>query len=473
MTSPMIDAPGAGDDAAGGGSDAPIDAPAPLDDANAPAPDLTLPTGDAPNPSLDLAPPDDAASPVPDAPGGAADLPEAPDLPAPSMDLAPPSLDLSVDLPPDVSPDTGVDASPQVDAGPDTLQLCPPNETLCGTVCVDLQTSSTNCNACGRTCGGGACSAGVCAPTRIGISSNPYMPAVSESGDVYWTNLSNSVYRCRAANIPCTGSPEVVFTQASGSLPVGLGYYKGTLFFADNQNPNAGLYALDASATMGARTAWDVNGEHGSSLALDGDGIFWQGSSSVWQSALGDKNMRVAVMPSSGGALPMQIATDQKHVYHVRPSGEVNACGKGDVCTGSAGNKPPTTLFNLGASADQNRGGSIVSDGTNVLVAHNGSLFLCDIGGCNGNPTRLHTTPDPRIGAAAELGIAVDKQYVYWGSRDGKLYYCSKDGRGCNAPRTLTTGGIINGMLVHDNTWLIYGDARAGAAGVYRVLVPE
>ncbi len=52
-------------------------------------------------------------------------------------------------------------------AGAYTLSLrygsCPTGQTLCGTTCVDTQTSATNCGACGTACGTGqVCTAGRC-----------------------------------------------------------------------------------------------------------------------------------------------------------------------------------------------------------------------------------------------------------------------------------------------------------------------
>lgn len=41
---------------------------------------------------------------------------------------------------------------------------CDPGETDCGGLCVDLQTSPTDCGVCGHACGGGDCAAGVCQP---------------------------------------------------------------------------------------------------------------------------------------------------------------------------------------------------------------------------------------------------------------------------------------------------------------------
>jgi hypothetical protein len=40
---------------------------------------------------------------------------------------------------------------------------CPAGQTFCGSTCVDLRTSNTNCGACGRACtGGSTCTAGMC-----------------------------------------------------------------------------------------------------------------------------------------------------------------------------------------------------------------------------------------------------------------------------------------------------------------------
>ncbi|MEZ4408038.1 MAG: MXAN_6577-like cysteine-rich protein [Polyangiales bacterium] len=58
---------------------------------------------------------------------------------------------------PPASTDAGIDVS--TDTGPS----CPTGQTVCGSACADLQSSESNCGACGNACGSGErCVAGAC-----------------------------------------------------------------------------------------------------------------------------------------------------------------------------------------------------------------------------------------------------------------------------------------------------------------------
>ncbi|MFO0601561.1 MAG: hypothetical protein U0324_00235 [Polyangiales bacterium] len=73
------------------------------------------------------------------------------DAAAPEAAVDAPRLDATADATPDAVPDVAPDAAPDAPC------------TMCGAVCVDLQTSGTNCGLCGRSCTGGtSCFAGRC-----------------------------------------------------------------------------------------------------------------------------------------------------------------------------------------------------------------------------------------------------------------------------------------------------------------------
>jgi hypothetical protein len=96
----------------------------------------------------------DGATPTPPQPDAAPDV--APDAKPDAAEDLPPPQDVAPDAAPDVAPDVTPDAE---DAAP----VCPMGQTACGGVCLDLQTDTANCGACGTTCmAGQACVAGTC-----------------------------------------------------------------------------------------------------------------------------------------------------------------------------------------------------------------------------------------------------------------------------------------------------------------------
>ncbi len=118
------------------------------------------------------APPSTPAPDVAVTPDAPPDVPASPDAPSP-MDAspdAPPSMDAPPDdvaddraAPDDALPDAPGDVS--VDGvSSDAVAACDGATTRCGDVCVDTQTSASNCGACGRLCAPGqSCATGACA----------------------------------------------------------------------------------------------------------------------------------------------------------------------------------------------------------------------------------------------------------------------------------------------------------------------
>jgi hypothetical protein len=96
------------------------------------------------------------------------------------------------------------------------LVLCDPGENVCGTTCVDLSTSPTDCGACGHDCGGGTCAAGVCQPVAVADAGDlldaPAALAVNGSA-IFWSERT----RVRSCPLPdgCVATPTVIATGYS------------------------------------------------------------------------------------------------------------------------------------------------------------------------------------------------------------------------------------------------------------------
>lgn len=104
------------------------------DSGDADTADVNLPVDTTPGESVDLSPPD-------------ASIPDSKQHDIPQPDL----------LPPDgwSAPDLG----PQLEAGGGDSGKCPTGKNMCGTQCVDLQTSLTSCGKCFKACSGACCAA--------------------------------------------------------------------------------------------------------------------------------------------------------------------------------------------------------------------------------------------------------------------------------------------------------------------------
>ena len=84
---------------------------------------------------------------------------------------------------------------------------CPSGQTLCNGQCVSLQTSTSNCGACGNACTGGRlCNSGMCACPRL-------TPDVCNG---QCTNLQISNQNCGMCGRQCGNRQQCLFGQCRG-----------------------------------------------------------------------------------------------------------------------------------------------------------------------------------------------------------------------------------------------------------------
>ncbi len=108
---------------------------------------------------------------------------------------------------------------------------CPVGLTHCGTACVDLQTASANCGACGNVCGySQACTNGACVntactpPPRCSGSACPVCTQVAftenwESGTGAWRSIDSRPITVASASPQCAGT----YLRETAILPQGGG----------------------------------------------------------------------------------------------------------------------------------------------------------------------------------------------------------------------------------------------------------
>lgn len=136
-------------------------------------------------------------------------------------------------------------------AGTACATSCPLAQTACPTACVNLQTSSTNCGACGNDCQGGACSAGACQPIVVAgnLETTPTVFSV-DSQYVYFSTFPNppssKVYG--VAKTAANGSPTPI--SSNGGPGTGLGVIGTTVFLMGIQGTNRScdVSACDSTA---------------------------------------------------------------------------------------------------------------------------------------------------------------------------------------------------------------------------------
>ncbi len=162
---------------------------------------------------------------------------------------------------------------------------CNAGFTACGNTCANLTGGSdaANCGACGRSCLGGTCAAGICQPWVVAQPPTTSLPQsiATDGTNVFWADgTTNTVEQ-----IPATGGTPIVLATGTsqgtfvryGSGKVVYVFYRTALGLATAGVANSGSTLLNLSSTV-------VNG-----LAINPSGThyFYQGSSGSYDCPIG------------------------------------------------------------------------------------------------------------------------------------------------------------------------------------------
>jgi hypothetical protein len=329
---------------------------------------------------------------------------------------------------------------------------CAESATMCGSTCVDLTTDPDNCGACGTSCAGGTCSAGVCQPQIIasgqfgvhGIavdgtsvywvtssagnaSDGTVMKAPVAGGaattlatgqaapraiaidatNVYWTNFyGNSVMK-----VGLDGGTPVML--ASGSSPMGLAVGSGLVVWTNVYTASQSIMAAPIDGNDPPRTL--VSGlQYPIGVAIASGSVYFtdESAGTVSKMPLGiDGGLSVL---ASGQANPRGIAIDSTSVYFTdnTMNGTVMAVGlAGGTPTSLASDSAP---YAVAVDAD-----NVYFTSNPTTAPWNWRVMKAPLSG--GTPTLLAT------GASNAYVIAVDSGYVYWSSSgDGTILRIAK-----------------------------------------------
>lgn len=291
----------------------------------------------------------------------------------------------------------------------------------------NLQTDGGNCGACGHSCAGDACVAGMCVPKTLAVGQNDPSDLAVDELDLYWTNTgANQVVRVAKVG----GTATIV--ASSQPSPLGIALDDTHVYWTQNTTPGAVVRAPKSGGSpqviassqyyafrlvlsgstvyfIGDTTSGFVRSvpktggtvtdlQSASSpkgLAYDGTKLFW----SAWNEIR--KADASALAPptklSTAESFPAALAADESDVFWLDMyANKIRKVSK----PGGA----PTTLASLTSGTPR---GSIAIDATYVYFIDPKGNALRKVPKSGGAATTVAKASDPR-------GIVVDANYVYW-----------------------------------------------------------
>lgn len=346
------------------------------------------------------------------------------------------------------------DAASTPDAtSPDAAPTCTAPTVACGTACVDLATSGENCGACGRSCGGGTCSAGQCGVATVKdniVDSNGF--GIDETSLYYGS--ADKIFSCPIATCG-TASPKqlVAMVQYAAERP-----YIDSGFFYFQSAPNQttqrpAIYRCPIAGCPNPPVSIMADG-------LNGIGDYRTFARSAYANLGGSGVNRVDCASGACGApgvvVPRPVgkfAVDAQRVYFEDTTGGGAGLASCPLVGGCATRTPITSMRVLGGI--EVVGNLVYYVGPGITQGGHGVYACPTTGGC--------AAPTPLTRLAGPIGnLAADAKGIYW-TEDDKLQSCA-DVACPGGVRTVASGLASVGNVVLDAKF-VYFETTGTAAG--------
>lgn len=299
---------------------------------------------------------------------------------------------------PDAIVDSGTDGSLMDQAAP-----CAPN--------MDFSKDPLNCGSCGKSCLGGACTAGKCGPLDIG--SDLVERLAADTTGVYWAyqGTQNNNYTDGAVRgvAPTSTAPTNVF---SGSSPVdvsvdGIKVYFVTMgVWANSTFTGGSAYSCPNSGCNGMPTPLGPSGDGFSASSLIANNtanVYWTNRSSNKTMTVPKSGGSAAIVSSGIGAWLSVTDTNLYMSYY----DQVNRVAL-----------PMGTLTTIGLAAGGITGMNIGANALFWFARNNmgtgGAIQMCPLPDCSGGPQTLYNSDDGFLQALAE-----QNDTLYFSERGG------------------------------------------------------
>jgi hypothetical protein len=325
----------------------------------------------------------------------------------------------------------------------DAAPVCSSEQKACAGSCVDLRTSADHCGACGKTCGGGACTNSECGPgvvradipelggyaleagkiyftsgktikscaadscksdpTQLGaMSEYPVRGIEVDRGFVYFesapddpANQRQAIFRCPVAG--CSNPPGFIYS--AGRLGVeGFGAFNGFVFV----NVAGVITSLDCSGPT-CRTASTQVPRLAQEFAVDNENLYFRDLTSganTLNSCLRSQTPCTDRTLLASAVVTGDIVVAQEQVLFLGEGAVVG--GKGVYACPKEKCMSPTPLTKLSSEIT-----SLTADDAGIYWAAEDKIVVCPDAKCIGGPKAL-------VGITGVPKIRLTPQFVYY-----------------------------------------------------------
>jgi hypothetical protein len=345
---------------------------------------------------------------------------------------------------------------------------CKAPETQCGTSCVNVASDDANCGACGHSCGGDGCSAGLCKPANLldGLTFPTALAANDVVGQVFVV-ANATVLKCAKTGCGNAGTPlwtgATYVTKDTSALALGATGMGATVYKAGTStqayvNPSINGVAGDPTAYTppGTLTHLAADMSPGSSLivAQEDYGVYTCQSGYCQSASAGtikyageDGENAIAVQAGAPGYL-VWPTYNNIHYCKIGSATTTTPCSPTNLITTTLGTQPL----------------DVTVSGKNAYFKYqNGAtyqVFGCAFpSGCSA-PTLLVD------GETAMDGFAADDVGIYWTDKqNGTLRACLDTVKGCGSKSIVLTQNLTQPYAIALDKSHVFFTQRGGTAG--------
>lgn len=309
---------------------------------------------------------------------------------------------------------------------------CDPPGMICGSSCVDISRSGSNCGRCGHSCGGSDCIGGVCQPALVASTAHqldmPHALAITNNA-IFWAEQT----RVRSCPLPqgCLLAP-LLIADAYEDIRYIIAR-DGVIFFSGCRNcdDKRELYRCPASGCLNPAQSVSWHEGFNTQGISSKTSLYWRDNYYLFRCTAADCTSTDTRWTKTALGLPdmVSIDTDGDTIYIRASTGNLLTCPEAVGCDS------PIQLSN---SASPNY----------TFRAHSGKFYwlyevpslpakvqVCSIGNCSGSTATLATD------SSGVTELMVDTTGVYWiNAMRGTIRHCPLTGCPAGGANTLATG---------------------------------